>query len=108
VPPTQTQTLHVDDTEQTLRALATATPRTLCSHRQAVQHGLVIRRVEREVIRCRLGERGEVTLYFEPFILSLECRTLDDAELMTRVAQEAGFRESGCVSPAPLCGHSCL
>jgi tRNA(Phe) wybutosine-synthesizing methylase Tyw3 len=42
-----------------------------------------------------LGERGEVTLYFEPFILSLECRTLEHAELMTRVAQEAGFRESG-------------
>lgn len=60
-----------------------------------------------------MGERGEVTLYFEPFILSLECRTLDDAELMTRVAQEAGFRESGCVSPAlvrcpAVCGHSCL
>lgn len=39
-----------------------------------------------------------MTLLFEPFILSLECRTLDDATLLNAAAQEAGFRESGLTS----------
>eukprot|EP00959_Pyramimonas_sp_CCMP1952_P012316 260109-Pyramimonas_sp.AAC.2 len=48
--------------------------------------------------RGRLVGGGQVTMMFEPFILSMECRTLEDATRLNIVAHEAGFRESGYAS----------
>ncbi|XP_006813030.1 tRNA wybutosine-synthesizing protein 3 homolog [Saccoglossus kowalevskii] len=37
----------------------------------------------------------DATLKFEPFVLHVQCRTLEDARLLHQVAIESGFRNSG-------------
>ena len=44
-------------------------------------------------------EAGALTLRFEPFILAVECATLDAASRMLRVAANAGFR---CADHSPF------
>ncbi|KAM8839726.1 tRNA wybutosine-synthesizing protein 3 homolog [Synchiropus picturatus] len=38
---------------------------------------------------------GDAVLKFEPFVLHVQCRSLEDAQLMHSVAVESGFRNSG-------------
>lgn len=38
---------------------------------------------------------GDAVLKFEPFVLHVQCRRLDDAQLMHSVAVNSGFRNSG-------------
>ncbi|KAM9789136.1 tRNA wybutosine-synthesizing protein 3 homolog [Neosynchiropus ocellatus] len=38
---------------------------------------------------------GDAVLKFEPFVLHVQCRRLEDAQLMHSVAVESGFRNSG-------------
>lgn len=39
--------------------------------------------------------RGDAVLKFEPFVLHVQCRRLEDAQLMHSVAVDSGFRNSG-------------
>eukprot|EP00854_Cymbomonas_tetramitiformis_P012570 gene12570-14854_t len=48
--------------------------------------------------RVRIADGGNLTLRFEPFILAVECRSLEDAALLNTVARQAGYRESGISS----------
>ncbi|XP_053325695.1 tRNA wybutosine-synthesizing protein 3 homolog isoform X2 [Spea bombifrons] len=38
---------------------------------------------------------GDAVLKFEPFVLHVQCRTLEDAQLLHNVAIDSGFRNSG-------------
>ncbi|XP_075224993.1 tRNA wybutosine-synthesizing protein 3 homolog isoform X2 [Lycorma delicatula] len=40
---------------------------------------------------------GELVLKFEPFILHVQCRTLEAAKIVQKCALESGFRNSGIV-----------
>ncbi|XP_059201380.1 tRNA wybutosine-synthesizing protein 3 homolog [Centropristis striata] len=47
-------------------------------------------------LMCGLAEsRGDAVLKFEPFVLHVQCRRLEDAQLMHSVAINSGFRNSG-------------
>ncbi|XP_054452291.1 LOW QUALITY PROTEIN: tRNA wybutosine-synthesizing protein 3 homolog [Anoplopoma fimbria] len=41
------------------------------------------------------GSSGDAVFKFEPFVLHVQCRRLDDAQLMHSVAINSGFRNSG-------------
>ncbi|XP_047445527.1 tRNA wybutosine-synthesizing protein 3 homolog isoform X1 [Mugil cephalus] len=41
------------------------------------------------------GSTGDAVLKFEPFVLHVQCRRLEDAQLMHSVAVNSGFRNSG-------------
>lgn len=44
---------------------------------------------------CNLSSNSKVYLKFEPFILAVECATIQDAQMLLRIGVDAGFRESG-------------
>nr|XP_040027900.1 tRNA wybutosine-synthesizing protein 3 homolog isoform X1 [Gasterosteus aculeatus aculeatus] len=49
-----------------------------------------------EDLMCALaGSSGDAVFKFEPFVLHLQCRWLEDAQLMHSVAVNSGFRNSG-------------
>lgn len=50
----------------------------------------------REALLSGLQEAsGDAVLKFEPFVLHVQCRTLEDAQLLHGVAIDSGFRNSG-------------
>ena len=58
--------------------------------------------VSTEDVMCALsnaaGSSGFVYFKHEPFIVHVQCRSLDDACKLLEVAKSAGYRESG-ISP---------
>lgn len=48
-----------------------------------------------EVISALGRSSGDAVLKFEPFVLHVQCRRLEDAQLMHSVAVNSGFRNSG-------------
>uniref|UniRef100_A0A8C6SRM6 tRNA wybutosine-synthesizing protein 3 homolog n=1 Tax=Neogobius melanostomus TaxID=47308 RepID=A0A8C6SRM6_9GOBI len=48
-----------------------------------------------EVTSAVGGSSGDAVLKFEPFVLHVQCRRLEDAQLMHSVAVNSGFRNSG-------------
>uniref|UniRef100_A0A8C3A9E5 tRNA wybutosine-synthesizing protein 3 homolog n=1 Tax=Cyclopterus lumpus TaxID=8103 RepID=A0A8C3A9E5_CYCLU len=49
-----------------------------------------------DLVRCAgLPSRGDAVFKFEPFVLHVQCRRLEDAQLMHSVAIDSGFRNSG-------------
>ncbi|KAJ0059079.1 hypothetical protein NL108_007455, partial [Boleophthalmus pectinirostris] len=48
-----------------------------------------------ELVEAVGRSSGDAVLKFEPFVLHVQCRRLDDAQLMHSVAVNSGFRNSG-------------
>ncbi|XP_034039214.1 tRNA wybutosine-synthesizing protein 3 homolog isoform X1 [Thalassophryne amazonica] len=48
-----------------------------------------------DLISCLFKSSGDAVLKFEPFVLHVQCRTLEDAQLLHSVAINSGFRNSG-------------
>lgn len=48
-----------------------------------------------DLISALANSSGEAVLKFEPFVLHVQCRRLEDAQLMHSVAINSGFRNSG-------------
>lgn len=48
-----------------------------------------------ELISAVGGAKGDAMLKFEPFVLHVQCRGLEDAQLLHSVAVNSGFRNSG-------------
>nr|Q641F8.1 RecName: Full=tRNA wybutosine-synthesizing protein 3 homolog; Short=tRNA-yW-synthesizing protein 3; AltName: Full=tRNA(Phe) 7-((3-amino-3-carboxypropyl)-4-demethylwyosine(37)-N(4))-methyltransferase [Xenopus laevis]AAH82379.1 MGC81728 protein [Xenopus laevis] len=48
-----------------------------------------------DVFAALQNATGDVVLKFEPFVLHVQCRALEDAQLLHSVAINAGFRNSG-------------
>ncbi|MES1917042.1 MAG: hypothetical protein MHM6MM_008804, partial [Cercozoa sp. M6MM] len=55
-------------------------------------------RVLDEYVKSNPSEKMEVSLRFEPFLLSVETRTIEAAAAFLRVAVEAGCRDSGIMN----------
>ncbi|TWW73358.1 tRNA wybutosine-synthesizing protein 3 -like protein [Takifugu flavidus] len=53
-----------------------------------------LRRIQR-LISALERSNGDAVFKFEPFVLHVQCRQLDDAQMMHSVAINAGFRNSG-------------
>ncbi|XP_051021757.1 tRNA wybutosine-synthesizing protein 3 homolog isoform X1 [Acomys russatus] len=51
--------------------------------------------VKDDVMAALNGTTSDAVLKFEPFILHVQCRTLQDAQLLHSVAVDSGFRNSG-------------
>ncbi|XP_040607496.1 tRNA wybutosine-synthesizing protein 3 homolog isoform X1 [Mesocricetus auratus] len=51
--------------------------------------------VKDDVVAALKGATSNAVLKFEPFILHVQCRTLQDAQTLHSVAIESGFRNSG-------------
>ncbi|PNJ71887.1 TYW3 isoform 5 [Pongo abelii] len=51
--------------------------------------------VKDDVIVALKKANGDATLKFEPFVLHVQCRQLQDAQILHSVAIDAGFRNSG-------------
>lgn len=48
-----------------------------------------------DLLSALAGSSGDAVLKFEPFVLHVQCRQLEDAQLMHSVAIDSGFRNSG-------------
>ncbi|CAI5692255.1 tRNA wybutosine-synthesizing protein 3 homolog isoform X1 [Oreochromis niloticus] len=48
-----------------------------------------------DLLSALAGCSGDAVLKFEPFVLHVQCRRLEDAQLMHSVAIDSGFRNSG-------------
>ncbi|KAM3866411.1 tRNA wybutosine-synthesizing protein 3 homolog [Diretmus argenteus] len=48
-----------------------------------------------DLISALVRSSGDAVLKFEPFVLHIQCRSLQDAQLMHSVAVNSGFRNSG-------------
>ena len=48
--------------------------------------------------RGSASRRRQLTFRFDPFILAAECRSLQDAQGLVKVARECGFRETGMIA----------
>ncbi|XP_062960722.1 tRNA wybutosine-synthesizing protein 3 homolog isoform X1 [Cynocephalus volans] len=51
--------------------------------------------VKDDVIRALKKANGDAILKFEPFVLHVQCRQLQDAQILHSVAIDSGFRNSG-------------
>ncbi|XP_029310171.1 tRNA wybutosine-synthesizing protein 3 homolog [Cottoperca gobio] len=48
-----------------------------------------------ELVAALASSSGDVVMKFEPFVLHVQCRRLEDAQLLHSVAINSGFRNSG-------------